>query len=263
MPAVPAMVGVNTTRCVKLAIQAASMENEAMALDRQHQFDAAARRYREAAQGLLEAAEACPPEHPDRDVIESHAAEVLSRARYLENLHGADEPIPLEEHIHGVQLTIGSSPSAARTPAAPSSPPRRSSSTLGDRTVMGAAAAITGATGLFLLGPVSAAALGVAAAYATTREDKAGSAARKLGTVGVQVVRQARTLDEEYRISTRAVAIGHSALDQAKALTSRCGLSERAKILGSFNQRREVMNRLGRGLSSAGSALTSLVSKAP
>jgi len=132
--------------------------------------------------------------------------------------------------------------------------------------VMGAAAAIGGATGLLLMGPVSAVALGVGAAYAATREDKAGSAVRKVGTAGVKAVHRARAIDEEYRISTHALAVGQSAIDQVAPLVSKYGIADKARFTGkalhSFNEKHRVTSTLGWVTSSAGSAVSSLVSKA-
>uniref|UniRef100_A0A7S0APD4 Uncharacterized protein n=1 Tax=Pyrodinium bahamense TaxID=73915 RepID=A0A7S0APD4_9DINO len=261
------------TRCVALAQEASSIESEAMQLDRNCAVAEAADVYRHTATRLREAAAACPVEHPDRRVLEEHAVEVLTRAAYLDSLgaSGNVAAIPLEEHINGVLLTLG-------TIAAPTSEDFPDSLTdqledsieswtvIGghdDRAVVCAAAAIGGATGLFLMGPVSGATLGAVAAYATTREDTAGCAARKVGTTGLRVVSRARCIDEEYRISGRAASMGQGALNQVIALDSRYGITNGAKqVLSNFNERHKVADRVHWGLGAAGYALSNLVSKA-
>jgi len=255
----------DTTQCVELATEASFIESQAMELDREGDSEGATEAYRRAAARLMEAVEACPEEHPDQQVIEQHAQEVLMRVLYLEGLEGADAEIPLEEHIHGVQLTMECGVPWVPTLTSPSSGAGRQQadgltrSPKEEKTkVMGAAAAIGASTGLILMGPVSAAALGAVAAYATTREDKTGSAVRQVGIAGIQVVRGARTFDAEYRITTRATATGQSAIDQALAL----GSKYTPQALAGFNERHKVTNKIGWGLMSASSALSSLVSKA-
>lgn len=60
-----------------------------------------------------------------------------------------------------------------------------------DRRLMGAAATVGCAAGAVLLGPVGAVVLGGVAAAATTREDRAGTIARKVGSVYVNMADKA------------------------------------------------------------------------
>jgi GABA(A) receptor-associated protein len=62
---------------------------------------------------------------------------------------------------------------------------RRGSLQCEEAKVLGTAAALGGAAGMLLMGPISAASLGAMAAYATTREDPAGAAARKVCTASI------------------------------------------------------------------------------
>jgi len=249
----------DTTRCVRIAMEASGIEHEAMRLDRLGPpWNAAAAAYRKAADRLGEAAAECPEDHPDRATLEEHAREVIMRADYLEGLQGAPATVQLEEHIHAVTLTM--SAPATMALQAPHSEKRQ---------VMGAAAAVAAGTGFLFLGPLSAVALGVGAAYATTREDQAGSAIRRVGKVGVKAVHHARVLDEEYKITTKAMTVGQSAIDQVMVVGAKYGITDRAKetaralkALHRFNERHKVTRTLGWGISSAGSALSGLVSKA-
>eukprot|EP00445_Apocalathium_hangoei_P034498 CAMPEP_0203967108 /NCGR_PEP_ID=MMETSP0359-20131031/96174_1 /ASSEMBLY_ACC=CAM_ASM_000338 /TAXON_ID=268821 /ORGANISM="Scrippsiella Hangoei, Strain SHTV-5" /LENGTH=308 /DNA_ID=CAMNT_0050904825 /DNA_START=78 /DNA_END=1002 /DNA_ORIENTATION=- len=260
------MEGDSTARCVELIHEASGIENEAMNLDRLGPPNGvkAAASYRQTYGKLLEAIRECPQDHPDRSALEEHASEVAGRAAYLEALDGALASIPLEEHIHAVTLRMGQEQEDSlvlrrncmeeRTPVAAEG-----------KKVLGAAAAIGGATGLLLMGPMSAVALGVGAAYAATREDKAGTAARKVGKAGVKAVHLGKKINDEYRLSMHALAAGQCALDQVALVGSKYGLADTArdtgKALHHWNEKHKVTHTLGWGFSTAGSALSGLVSK--
>jgi len=190
--------------CVDASVKAHRMELKAMHADSKGQVGEAIDCYRQAVVGFREATNLCPEGHPDQKVLEVHVDEVLARALYLEHEAGNVVRLPLEEHIHSAQLTLGHMELSLQDSRSPS------------RTkVMGAAAMLSGAAGLLLVGPIAGAALGAATAYATTREDQAGSAARRVGRVGVKLVDQATTMEKEHRISQRVVAVSLTATDKA------------------------------------------------
>eukprot|EP00929_Paragymnodinium_shiwhaense_P060916 TRINITY_DN3040_c0_g1_i1.p1 TRINITY_DN3040_c0_g1~~TRINITY_DN3040_c0_g1_i1.p1 ORF type:complete len:341 (+),score=66.87 TRINITY_DN3040_c0_g1_i1:86-1108(+) len=81
-----------------------------------------------------------------------------------------------------------------------------------DRRIMGAAAALGGAAGVVLAGPLSGAALGMAAALATTRQDNLGHASRRAGGLYLQV--QDRALDEGIDLLDKAVDEGKRQLER-------------------------------------------------
>mmetsp|Transcript_113617 Transcript_113617/g.242561 ORF Transcript_113617/g.242561 Transcript_113617/m.242561 type:complete len:324 (+) Transcript_113617:102-1073(+) len=177
-------------RCAEIATQASSIENEAMELDRQGEVLESAAHYRRAAARLLEAVAAFPDNRLSR-LMEEHAKEVSTRADYLEGLGSEKATVPLEQHIHCVQVQLeGTSGHSAVTTSVGSRGP------ISEGNLMGAAAVLGGAVGFFVLGPISAGAIGVAAAYATTREDKAGLAARGLGVAGLRMADKARDINE-------------------------------------------------------------------
>lgn len=198
------------TVCLQFAREAAVMENFAMQWDMRGVADKAIDAYRDAASQLQEAARSCPEGHPDAPLMERHATEIIQRIEYLKTLDGAAAAMPIYKHIRPVQLTLGC-PEALRDDSIPYLPslPRDSHTAA---KVMGAAAAVTGATGLLVLGPIGGAALGVATALATTREDQAGSAARKLGTAGLLLCNQAQKINREHRICRRLVSAGGATL---------------------------------------------------
>jgi len=197
--------------CLQLAREAAATENTAMQWDMRGVADKAIEAYRDAATKLREAACACPEGHPDAPLMEGHATEVIQRMEYLKKLDGAPAAMPIYKHILPVQLTLGC------PEALPDSYLRHLPSISGEShtaaQVMGAAAAVTGATGLLVLGPISGAALGVATALATTREDDTlGSAARKLGIAGLILCSQAQKISREHQLCRRLVSAGGATL---------------------------------------------------
>lgn len=258
----------DTTRWMAITEEAQSAELEAMRLDREGQSAEAAALYHQVVARLREAALACPMGHPDRPVLETHSNEVLERATYLEELHGVPATVPLEDHIQGVQLTMPSEGGGIAendwllVDEDEARPMERK------KDVMVASAAIGGLAGLLLLGPVPGLALGVATAYASTREDSAGSAVRKVGKAGVTAVSQVKALDEDYRISQRVASVGHTALDQVSALDQRYSLSDKALHASSQTHgaltgisESRVAATVNQGLSSAASVISGIISK--
>eukprot|EP00440_Ansanella_granifera_P043593 gb/GFBE01047249.1/.p1 GENE.gb/GFBE01047249.1/~~gb/GFBE01047249.1/.p1 ORF type:complete len:317 (+),score=63.73 gb/GFBE01047249.1/:1-951(+) len=100
-----------------------------------------------------------------------------------------------------------------------------------DRRIQGAAATIGGTAGMLLLGPVSGAALGAAALYASTREDSAGAVARKASSVYLKVSDRAcdegvRALDAGVKKAGEAMNEGCRRLSESSRLPAsvRAGL---------------------------------------
>jgi len=227
--------------CMLKAVEASKVENQAMQDDREGHLQEAIEGYRRAAKILEDAIDVCPSGHPDASVLARHADEVLQRASYLEDLDGLPDR-NLEEFIHVAELTIGM---AKMPPRSPEDTENEWSLHEGAK-VMGAAAVVSGTAGLLALGPFTGIALGAATAYATTREDQAGSAARRVGVLGVQLVHTAKAINREHSIGQRVLS--------ATAQTQ--------QVLYTFNERHRVTDKLNRGLSAAGLALSSFVSKA-
>lgn len=201
--------------CIILSHEAADIEKMAMQLDLEGQVTGAVEEYQRAVEKLQQAAEVCPEGHPDGQLLSQHARELLSRVEYLECLDNDHRILPLETHIHAAQLTLGSPeflPEASGTSAWYKCAEAR---------VMGAAAAMGATTGLLMLGPITGVAFGMATALATTREDKAGSAARMVGDVGVQLFEKTKKLNKEHKISHRVASVGQNAIDVTTLQTLR------------------------------------------
>jgi len=104
----------------------------------------------------------------------------------------------------------------SRTPSAGS---HAAQDVVSDRRIMGAAATVGGTAGMMLLGPVSGAAFGAAALYATTREDTAGAMARKAGSVYLHMAD--RAVDEGLRALDIGIKkIGNAVDEGARHLES-------------------------------------------
>merc|ERR1719409_1108091 len=87
-----------------------------------------------------------------------------------------------------------------------------SSESHANRRIRGAAAGIGGTAGMLLGGPVSSAVAGMAAAYATSREDVVGTVARWAGGVYLHV--QDLAIDKGMLIMDKAVKEGRTALPE-------------------------------------------------
>jgi hypothetical protein len=169
--------------CIQFIIDASAKEERAMVFDRAGAYPGAVNLYREASALLSEALHLMPEDHTDAAVVGAHNREVLARAAYLYSLGVQPADIPLEQHIHGAQLSIGTCAKGSKTSMA--------------------AGALVGATGLVLIGPLTGVALAAGAAYATTRQDDIGKAARSVGDAGLRAVDSTRAFTEERRIAEK------------------------------------------------------------
>jgi len=102
--------------------------------------------------------------------------------------------------------------------------------TAGGSGTLAAAAAIGGAAGLILLGPLTAVAAAGAAAYATTRTDEVGDVARGTAKAAIDGVDAARQFDAEHNISGRAVSAAKAAAAKAKEVCPRCAFRASVRV---------------------------------
>lgn len=188
-------------------MQGAQIEAAAMELDRQHKVTEAIVKYQEAVEILQSATNACPEDQPDRAALEQHSREVSERRTYLEGLsEGADADLPLEAHINSVELTMT---------------PTTDTGSSGGSSVLGAVAAIGGVAGVLLTrGPIGGLACAAGAAYAATRSDKVGDAARAVGQAGVTGADKAVALNEKYQFTGKVMAVGTATAAKAQDLSS-------------------------------------------
>eukprot|EP00928_Gymnodinium_smaydae_P023156 TRINITY_DN19220_c0_g1_i1.p1 TRINITY_DN19220_c0_g1~~TRINITY_DN19220_c0_g1_i1.p1 ORF type:complete len:305 (+),score=48.25 TRINITY_DN19220_c0_g1_i1:147-1061(+) len=118
-----------------------------------------------------------------------------------------------EECIANLSRPYTGSPTArTRDPRMPGDSSGTAAAPPSEGSVMGAAAAIGGAAGMLLLGPVSAAGLAGAAAYATTRPGRTGATVRGMGKVGLKVAD--RAVDEGIKAVDYAFEEGRRRLSE-------------------------------------------------
>lgn len=276
---------------IEHAGQAAQQESQAMDYDRAGQAREAIVAYRAAAEKLARAAQICPEALPDKAILSRHAGEVLGRVVYLESLGGSPATAPLEQHIGSVQLTMGmdaSSPTAKTEDVEAeelgfatlssdqdmssgvlvmtddqvgaeelTSVSRATSSQASPASLKkqaASAAAIAGGTGLLMLqAPLAAVAMAGAAAYATTRKDKAGKVARKVGDVGLHAASRTKEFAEEHRIGQRV----NGSLGKVINSDTAAGTMQ---SLRSFNEKHQVTRTIGGGACRAASGVASATS---
>eukprot|EP00441_Pelagodinium_beii_P013776 CAMPEP_0197665040 /NCGR_PEP_ID=MMETSP1338-20131121/59000_1 /TAXON_ID=43686 ORGANISM="Pelagodinium beii, Strain RCC1491" /NCGR_SAMPLE_ID=MMETSP1338 /ASSEMBLY_ACC=CAM_ASM_000754 /LENGTH=299 /DNA_ID=CAMNT_0043243791 /DNA_START=105 /DNA_END=1004 /DNA_ORIENTATION=+ len=145
------------------------------------------------------------------EVTKDHAA-VEGVEELLMQAIGSQEPVlkrPKSDEDVLREEEVALPPDAMYLSRTPSAGSHAAQDVVSDRRIMGAAATLGGTAGMMLLGPVSGAALGAAALYATTREDSAGAMARKAGSVYLHVAD--RAVDE----GLRALDVGMTKVGKA------------------------------------------------
>lgn len=274
----------------EFASDAEHIERQALILDRAGEGELAVTAYRQAVERLTKAVGACPEGLPEKAKLSRHAGELLGRCVYLESLNGLPTADPLEDHISSLRLRLGSSgrvvelgPAAAEeevvdnaTPAtdaceekaveAEPSEAGSSTSAKPSRTKRAvSAAAVGGAVGLAVLhAPLVAVGLAAGAAYATTRQDGTGEAARKVGDAGLEVATCTKSFVREHQLPERA----ERAIGSVRAVDAKYGISERAQsaatsswdTLREINSKYKVSKKLSKGVSSAASSASAATS---
>jgi len=238
-----------------------------MALDRQGDTKGAASKYEEAARVLQEAAGLAAAAHPeDAPKLEQHRSELLQRAEHLKGLKEGQTPtIPLEQQVHAVQLGMQAASSA-----------QAATSAAGGLPTMAAAAGVGAVGGFLVLGGIVGAtaavvAGGAAAAYASTRQDQIGEAARGVGNMTLAAGQKAKAINQEHQITDKAVAMGKAAVEKAKEVDNKYSLVDKAKegvskgvqSAKEFENKYHVTDKIASGVSKGLSKATDLMSKRP
>lgn len=254
------------SQCINLTVEASQIESEGMELDGQGRVQDAIGAYKKAAEGLQRAVDACPSGHADGPVLVQHRKEVLERVAYLEGLDPNQTPsIPLDVHIKGVQLTMAAESSSTGGYGGAAGAATQNGPT-GAKT-MGATAAMAGAAGLLMIGPIAGLVAAGGAAYATTRSDKIGDGARNVGKAGVAAADKVKALNEEHGITDKAKAVGTAAAEKAKNIDEKYQVREKAtqaavkgvSIAQDFNEKHKVTEKLGTGLAKVGGKIGGLL----
>ncbi|KAF4701880.1 hypothetical protein FOZ62_001121, partial [Perkinsus olseni] len=223
----------------QFVMEAASAEQEAMIRDRANQLQRAISYYVQASNRLSEALAVLPLHHPDSEAIRKHKSEIDARANYLRDTldSGVDTAgVPLEQQIHPVSLTM--------TSTEPVVAGAHREATRG--AAMGGAAAIGGLGGLLLLGPIGLVAGAAGAAYATTRSDKFGSAARTVGSATTNVtsdaVEKGAEIGEEYGVTQKVRGAADAVSSKARE----------------FDQTYDVSGKVNSGVQAVGSKMSEI-----
>jgi hypothetical protein len=231
--------------------EGSQLEQRAIQSDRAGRVHEAMDLYLQAVDCLNGSLSLASPGHPDASAIERHVGEIQNRVSYLSSLSINSRPlIPLESHIHPVQLTIA--PTA-------SSPQSHTLST---------AAVVGGVSGLILLGPLGLVAGSVGAAYATTRDDQIGSAVRGVARGSLTVVERVGEFGREHGISDKAKQFGSAVATKASEIDREYDVTGKVKSaavgmgkrLSDFNQEHKVTDKIASGISTGFASLSNLLS---
>jgi len=243
---------------IDLVKYASQIESVAMELDRAGDGEQAVACYRQAADRLSEAVAACPISAEGSSngaLLSRHAGQILGRVVYLESLCGAPASVPLEEHIGHARLQLGEDGDC------------QAGETSGWRQQATSAAAVGGTAGLLVLhSPIAAAVLAAGVAYATTRENSAGEAARAVGNMGIEAAGHVQTVAENQQVSERV----DGALDYVRAMDEKYGMTDKTQAaaasswekLRDLNQKHQVTEKLASGAVVVSSHVASASAKA-
>lgn len=238
----------------QLVTEAASIEQSAMSADRDSRVSDAITLYGQAVMKLSSALSLCPYNDPDALAIEKHVDEIQNRISYLSTLSATAKPaIPLESHIHAVQLSIPVSPTNATGPSSTKT--------------MGAAAAIGGVGGLLLLGPIGLIAGAAGAAYATTRSDAIGSSSRGVARGSIAAIDSVTTANRDHGITEKAKQMGSAAISKATEINEQYQVTATVKTVGShaykklstFNEEYKVTDKIASGIAAGFSTISNFL----
>lgn len=211
--------------CVEKTQAAAAAEQEAIELDRKNKSAEAAAQYQIAMKLLEEAEKLAASAHKD-DVpkLAEHRKELGDRVKYLQGLKGGQAPtIPIEDQIKAVQLGMHAADQAQGAAAA-----------AGGVKTLGAAAACGAVGGFIVLGGILGTTIAVAGgaagmAYAATRKDEVGDAARGLGNMTLAGASKVKEIDHEHNLTGKAKDLGSAAVSKAKEINDKHGITDKVK----------------------------------
>mmetsp|Transcript_28704 Transcript_28704/g.63273 ORF Transcript_28704/g.63273 Transcript_28704/m.63273 type:complete len:257 (-) Transcript_28704:233-1003(-) len=242
--------------CINVIVQASQTENLGMELDRAGKGAEAAEKYGQAASELRKASLMVPPSHQDFAALTAHEEQLELRAEYCRNNPAGIPAIPLEEMIQGIQLSM---------PAPDAAAPQGGS----DMRTVGGAAAVGGIAGLILMGPITGVALAGGAAYAATRRDSFGNAARGAGNAAAVGFDKAKEVNTKYGVTDKISSGVQSGVAKAKELDQKHKVSEQvqkgvntaAQKATAFNQEHKVTEKASAALMAGASKVGSFFNK--
>jgi len=209
----------------ELVAEASSAEIEAMKLEQDGELVLAARTFERVVAKLLQAASSAPEDHAIKSLLEARAKALLQHSALLATPPDGDSASGTGAAFEGRggkdqlrEVKLVAEGLLASTLA--SSVGSNISSTVLRRRLedMGMAAAIGGSLGLVILGPVAALSVGAGMAYATTREDAVGSAARSASAAGVRAAK--RAADSSMKVMDSAMDTSRHHLQNRLAVAS-------------------------------------------
>lgn len=240
---------------------ALTIEKVAMELDRAGDVEQAIACYKQSADQYKSAASACPDGNADKAVLARRAGQILGRVVYLETLAGAKAALPPEEHIlpeDSVDSKGDNNASSANGAEAVGWKERLRQT--------GSAAAVAGTAGLLVLhAPVVAVVAAAGTAYATTRKDGAGEAARAMGDAGITAAAKAQQISDENKVPEKV----RESLASVKEVVDKYGVPEKLeaakasswKAMQEFDNKHDVSSKVATGFASATKGATSATAK--
>lgn len=198
--------------CVRRVMAASMAENEGIDLDRKNERSAAIEKYEESVREFDAAIAAAMPNHSeDKPKLIEHKAQVEQRIKTLKASPATT--VPVEDQIKSVQLAMAGASSA--NAAVNSAGGVKTMAAVAAMGAVGGAIVLGGTIGLTTIGAVGGAA---GAAYAATRQDAVGNAARSAGGAALSGVAKAQELNEQHQITAKMADAGGKAVAKARAI---------------------------------------------
>lgn len=249
--------------CVSRVMAASMAENEAIDLDRKGQRAAAIAKYEECVKEFNAAIAAALPNHSeDRPKLMEHKAQVEARIATLKASPGTT--VPVEDQIKSVQLAMcGASAANAAVSSAGGVKTMAAVAAVG---AVGGAIVLGSTVGLTAIGAVGGAA---GAAYAATRQDAVGDAARSVGGTAIKGVEKAQELNDKHQITAKVADVGNKAATKARAINDQHQITSKISSATSaavnktkeFEAKHQVTNKVASGLSKGLDGVSSLLSR--
>mmetsp|Transcript_7455 Transcript_7455/g.13339 ORF Transcript_7455/g.13339 Transcript_7455/m.13339 type:complete len:353 (+) Transcript_7455:97-1155(+) len=172
----------------ELIAEASTAELEAMRLEQDGELLLAARTYERVVGKLLQAADGAPQDHAIRKLLESRAKELLQHSQALVDPGDGDLSSGTSMPSNRDTFKLVAEGLLATTLATTA---EAKSNTLLRQQLenMSMAAVLGGTLGMAMLGPAAAVSVGAGMAYATSRDDAVGNAARSASSASVRVAK--------------------------------------------------------------------------
>eukprot|EP00919_Chromeraceae_sp_WS-2016_P046934 GHVR01111321.1.p1 GENE.GHVR01111321.1~~GHVR01111321.1.p1 ORF type:complete len:287 (+),score=79.65 GHVR01111321.1:26-886(+) len=256
----PSLDPPNEDQIEQSLVRVDNITNQAVAAEQVSNIDEAVRLYNEASYLLLGTMNVLQDGSPPYNALYQHNQNILERITYIQQ---CSKDKLIEEHKEYEQQK-----NTQEDYVVLQSPQHRSEPQMnrGDSsTKVTGVAAIMGATaGAILLGPMGLVVGGALTAYASTRDDQVGNAARTAGKTGISAAERVVEMDRQHNLLSKAKDAADATYAAAKRADEQYSISAKFSRAASWSYERiietenkyHVTDKVGSGISSALTSIT-------